>query len=132
MQIKLPSLATTIIGATLGILVALNNEVFHLGHPWGLALTTILTLAGVLGISIIQGPAFQTVIALPQAAVAAIGAVLGALQVLFAETSMEGGWRTVLQVVIVVAGTLGFGPTLTKAARVALAAVPMARPGIDR
>lgn len=143
LDLKLPSLAVTIIGVALAVLVALNTQVFEFGPPWQTGINVVLTVAATLGISIISGPNFQTIIHLPQATCAAIATGLGALQLWLSEASLDGTWRTVLQCVLVVAATLGFGPTLSKkAARLLLAlgaaeatvarnAAEHARKGID-
>lgn len=117
LNIKLPSIATTIVGVGLGLVVALNEQVFHFGPPWQVGISTVLTVVGVLGISIISGPTFQTILHLPQATCAAIASAMGGLQLLLAQSAIESSWRTVLQVVLVIAGTLGFGPTLNAKAR---------------
>jgi hypothetical protein len=102
--------------------VALNDQVFHFGSPWQVGINVALVVVGTLGVSIISGPAFQTIIHLPQATCAAIASGLAGLQLILAQSGIEPGWRTVLQALIVVGATLGFGPTLSTKAREAFAA----------
>lgn len=133
-SIKLPSIAVVAIGAALGALVAVNNEVLHLGAPWQVGLNTTLAIGGVLGISIVSGPQFQTIIRLPQAVCAAVAAALGGVQLLLAQSGIDPTWRTVAQALLVVAGTLGFGPTVSVAAQrviVAARSGVTARGGVD-
>jgi hypothetical protein len=121
MPIKLPSLATTIVGAALAVIVALNDQVFHFGSPWQLGINVGLPILGALGFSIISGPQFRTIVELPQQAVAVIAAALSGVQLVLADSTVGVDARTVLQCLVVVAATLGFGPTINAKARALLA-----------
>lgn len=115
MQIKLPSLATTIIGVTLAVLIALNDQVFHFGPPWQVGINVALPILGVLGISIISGPQFQSVIEVPQQIAALIASAMAGIQLVLAQSGINVDARTVLQCLVVVGATLGFGPTVSAA-----------------
>lgn len=110
MNLKLPSIATIIAGGALAALVALNDQVFHFGQPWQTGLTIAITWAGVLGISVLSGGAFRAAIHVTQPIAAAIASTLTALQLLLMQSAYSSAVKTVLQVVIVIGGTLGFGP----------------------
>lgn len=132
-EVKLPSIAVVAIGAALGVIVALNEQVFQFGPPWQTGITVLVTLAGALGISAISGPAFQAVIHLPQATCAVIASALGVLQLVLAQAAIGSALATVLHVVITIGATLGFGPGLSRKARRLLLAVGAGHPiGPDR
>lgn len=120
MNLKLPSLATTLIGAALAVVVALNDQVFHFGSPWQVGINVALPILGVLGISIVSGPQFQTIIHVPQQIAALVASVLGGLQLVLAQSGIEPTGRTVLQALVVVIATLGFGPAANEAATQAI------------
>lgn len=137
MNIGLPSIATTIAGAVLAVLVALNDQVFHLGHAWAAGLNIAIVWAGVLGISVVTGAAFRAAVHVSQGVAAAIATTLTVIQLALGQADLSSTARTILQVLVVAAGTLGFGPTISVvAARAVLRLdgrklVPSTRRGLD-
>lgn len=133
MNIGKPSIATTIAGALLAVLVALNDQVFNLGHAWAAGLNIAILWAGVLGVSVLSGSAFRAAVHVSQGVASAIAGTLTIIQLAVGQTGgISSPLRTVLQVVVVAGATLGFGPSAQQAVRNALTHDRGARPGIGR
>lgn len=110
MQIKLPSLLTTLLGGAAAVVVVVSKQVLHFAPPWPAGISAGVTVLGVLSVSVLTGPQFRAAIKLTQAEASVVAMALSGVQLLLLQSGLSPMLQTILQAILVAAGTLGFGP----------------------
>jgi hypothetical protein len=112
-SLKLPSWATTALGALAGVLAILNQTVFHAGSPWSAYITIALVFLAALGISPLVGEKFRSAVHVSPKVGIIVSAFLAALAVAMTTLSVSAGVKGVIQGVLVFFGALGYAPAVT-------------------
>ena len=112
MKLNLPTQLTVLLSAVAGVLVAFNTASFGFASTWTTAITIGLTILAAWGISPLTGVAFRAILHLSNGVSVAIAGVLGALQVVLLQVSIDMTLRGILTGVIAFAAGLGFAPSL--------------------
>jgi hypothetical protein len=114
-NLKLPSWATTTLGAGAGVLAILNQTTLHAGSPFSGYITVSLVFVAGLGISPLVGAKFQSAVHLSPKVGIVVSAALAALAVALTTLNVSVGVKGLIQGVIVFFGALGFAPAVTYA-----------------
>lgn len=106
---------TIVCGAILGVLAGFVHS-FGLGAPWPALLQFAIAVTAVYGVNVITGEAFRNLFNLPPGVLMLISLVLGGLQIGIPYIGIGSSfWTSVIQGVIALFLSLGFGTAITTA-----------------
>lgn len=109
LQLKLPSVATTVAALVLGVLTVLNTTTFQPGPPWQTGINIALLAGAAFGVAPLLGKAWASALNLTVAQTSLVTGVLSFLQLWQQSEPLSTTLHAVIVGVITVAAGLGFG-----------------------
>lgn len=110
----LTTVETVVCGAALGVLAGFIHS-FGLGAPYPALLQALIGIAGTYGVNVIVGPSFRNLLNLNPGVLMLISMGLVTVQVTLPAYGLDATTTSILQGVITLAYSLGFGTAVTTA-----------------